>query len=102
MPADADADAAELTRAIVARLEMIEYRPRISIVARQLLLDLQRIPPIRAGLVIRIDRARLFKLMINLRHGDNKPMSREQPCGATDRAGDLEDLGIEQQPRIFA
>src|SRR5271165_3741482 len=80
---------------------MIEHRPRVGIVAGQFLGGLENIAAVRACLVIGEDHSRRLKLVVNLRNYHDVSVPGEHRRGATDGAGDLENLRVKDHPRIL-
>jgi hypothetical protein len=100
--ADADADCAEFVGAVGARFEMREDGAGVGVVAGKFLGDFVGVAFVCAGLVVGNDRPDRFQLMENFRRGDDEAMAGQQRGGATDGAGDLENLGKKQQAGIFS
>ena len=100
VPADADADGAELAGAARVRLQVIERGAGVSVVRGQLLGDLVRVPPVGAGLVVGEHGPGRLQLVKDLRDRDDISVPGEQGRRPPDRSRHLENLREEHNPRI--
>lgn len=100
MAADADAECADLPRAMLVLLQKSDHNASVIVVGLDRLIDLIIVAFVRAGLIVAQDRSDLLELVKDLRYDNNKSMAGEHRGGALDRSGLLEDLRKEHNARI--
>ena len=97
VPAEAHAGRADPAGALAQPGEEVDAQPRVVVVGRELLFDLPGVAGVGAGAVVG-ERRRACELVVGRRRGDNVAVRGELPAQPRDGAGDLVDLGEEDNP----
>src|SRR5438105_12647118 len=100
MPANADAEAPDLSGAERRSLQVLDNGARIVVVRSNCLGDLVLVAAVGAGTVVGQHLAGLFHLVENLRYGDHESVTRQNGGRTFDRSGDLEYFREEQHSGI--
>src|SRR3984885_12167686 len=100
--AQADAEGAEFAGAVRARGEVVERGAGVGVIAGKLFGVFELVAAVRAGLVVGEDSPGRLELVVDLGDGDDVAVTGEHGRHAADGAGDLEDLGPEDDAGILA
>ena len=102
MAAEADAHYAEPAGTVIPGFQVVQGRPGIRIVRRDLLRYFVRVAFVRAGLIVGKDRSSWLEFMVDLRNNNQVTVPGDQRCRAPDWPCDLKDLRVKDDAWIFA
>lgn len=102
MAAEADAEGAEFAGAVRVGGEVVEDGAGVGVVGGDGLGGLQGVAAVGAGLIVGEDGAGGFVFVVDFGDGDDEAVAGEKGGRATDGAGDLENLRVEDEAGIAA
>jgi hypothetical protein len=99
MAAEADAEAGDLPRGALVAAQPGGEHVHVLVVGGEFLGILQLVAAVGAGLIVGEHGAGGLELMVHFRHGNEVALPRQRGGHPADRAGGLEDLGVEDDRR---
>ena len=97
-----DAECPQFARAMGVLLKKCNNSTGICVVRGKRLVDLAPVSALRSLCVVGEYCAQRFEFVENFRHGDHKTVGSEKRSGASNGAGDVEDLGKQDYTRVVS